>query len=257
MKCFSYHDGEVTTGFQVSQDDKLGNIVFLGQDGKGGRFEKIAVDSSNPVQIKNGLIEYAKFRPFYVNKKNYRRKYILLSDPSLSRDVVFLRVNTSTPDKGKTRGSWFSVNGNPKKIAEAFGCYNGNGPRFSDDLITMNHDDTITIIPAGRGNKRMVIKNVNGSLVCITQAEYRKEIRASKAKVRDVDEQVGCEVDQVGDEIEQQEEHLTPEEASAALDKLVPDPFDSDEPEEEETGSPEEVLTHTPDGEVSEEQQPA
>jgi len=238
MKTFQYKDGKITEGLSITQDpnEKLGKILFLGSAGKGGRFQKLAMDSRNPALDKNGVVKYAGYRHLYINRTNFRRKYTVLNDPSISRDVIMVRVNTSTADNGKSTGKWIPMKGEPKLIADAMGCHNGK-TRYADDLVSLKIGDIIMIVPAGRGNKRDILCNDNGHAICMSQSDYKKLTKVKEKTSKDTVVSVN-EKESVEKEIEQRHreiDDMSPEEASTELNRIANvdiDPFDIDDPDD-------------------------
>jgi hypothetical protein len=60
MKVFSWNAGRVTAGVEVRADERLGQIVFLGEEGRGRRYEKVALAKRNPAEVIGGRVLEAR-----------------------------------------------------------------------------------------------------------------------------------------------------------------------------------------------------
>ena len=56
MKVYTFHRGKLTDGVVVREDDRLGTVVFLGESGRGRRFEKIGLFRNNPAEVADGRV---------------------------------------------------------------------------------------------------------------------------------------------------------------------------------------------------------
>ena len=149
MRTYTFFHGNVTEGLQVSKDDQFGDIVFLGEIGRGGRCKKISLDRHNPARIQDGFVKYATPKCVEIQDKKF--KFTVLADPVRGSNSIMVRVNASTAsNKVRSSGKWVSANGDPNKmtIFKASGA-RSDGTRYCDDLLRLIPDDSILVMPEG------------------------------------------------------------------------------------------------------------
>lgn len=155
MECYTFVHGECSKGIQVVQHEKYGQIVFLGQQGRGSRFAAISLDDRRPANIHEGYLHRAFPREITIKEKEsgeVKSKFTVLSKPFRKNRKILLRVNTTMPErKTATDGRWIPWEGEPKAIVEAHGCEDPRGVsvQYCDDLIVMDPTDVIRVMPMG------------------------------------------------------------------------------------------------------------
>ncbi len=50
MKSYTWDGGKVVEGIILKNDEKLGQVIFLGEEGRGRRYEKISLGRRNPAR---------------------------------------------------------------------------------------------------------------------------------------------------------------------------------------------------------------
>ena len=194
MNCFTFHAGKITPGIGVITDDSYGQVVFLGERGKGKKFKMVSLDHSNPSEVIDGVI--TKAFPKRINTKTAEGddiQFVVLAKPFYKFDngKAFVRVNTSVPNPTKmSNGSWRSIVGRPLVVVTAWGgktvknVQNGQFsvfPKWNDDLIIMHDRDAIMVIPEGGvKDETMVIQNQKGIVEASAYCDFI-ETREGKA----------------------------------------------------------------------------
>ena len=56
MKCYTMRGGRIETGIEIQTDDRLGPVVFLGEEGRGRRYEKVGLDRKSPAPMVEGRV---------------------------------------------------------------------------------------------------------------------------------------------------------------------------------------------------------
>jgi len=177
MRCFTFKNGLVTPGIQTSQSKTGKTLIFLGSKGVGCACSLVFFDhnpSLKPDVDKDGMVNLA-----YPIKRNFDQKEgrmverVILKKAYPSPTKILLRVNTSTPSTDKINGRWKKMNGRPEHWVKSHGF--SIGQRWADDLVTMDDQDDILIIPAGGGrDDRVVIMNIKGTLSYVSEYDYQE-----------------------------------------------------------------------------------
>ncbi len=255
MRCFTFQfdpnkpsEESLTPGIKTILSRKGHRIVLLGAQEAHCSSQVIFFDrgkENEPVVDKNGLVHLA-----YPAKRTYNykrrdgevegREKTVLKFAFRSPTKILLRINTSTPSpkkisfsidshhpqSNKINGRWQAVGGWPKEWAKAHGF--SDGQRWSDDLIVMDDQDIIMIIPAGGGRSdRMIVRNDKGGITCLPEREYSQIVEAYKKEVanaikarelaEEAEEPVGESVEADVDRTLEIEKAHEPEETKAEL----------------------------------------
>ncbi len=56
MKAYTWQSGRIGKGIVVANDEKLGQVIFLGEAGRGRRYEKVALGRRNSAEVVDGRI---------------------------------------------------------------------------------------------------------------------------------------------------------------------------------------------------------
>jgi len=59
MRCYTWNGKEIQDGITLTTDPRLGQVVFLGEEGRGRRYEKVALGKRYPAEIKEGRVHEA------------------------------------------------------------------------------------------------------------------------------------------------------------------------------------------------------
>jgi len=165
MKCYTCSGGSIAAGLEVRKDDKLGNIVFLGEEGRGRRYEKVGLLRKDPAEIVNGRVVEAHPAKITINRgeKNEKSFYVLAKPQNGNDQRVLVRVNSCTGYVRGGSGGWAKLRGNPKALIQAYGAYGDAGRigSWGDDLVLMSPGDVINV--HGSRSGRWVIDYTDAS----------------------------------------------------------------------------------------------
>lgn len=159
MKCFSFSGGLITPGLDVRKDEKFGMIVFLGEEGRGRRYEKVGLLRNDPAEIVDGksIIDAHPVK-ITVNRgqENEKSFYVLAKPPQSGSDDqrVLVRVDTCTGYVRGGSGSWKALRGNPETLVHAYGAYGDAGRigSWDDDLVLVSPGDIIHVLGSRSGS---------------------------------------------------------------------------------------------------------
>jgi hypothetical protein len=206
MRCFTFFHKELTPGIQTTLSKKSRRLVFLGCKGDYCKCGIVFLDrgkdedglSTEPEVNEEGMIQlaYPAKRKFHykIAEGVEQRERVVLKRAFKSPTKILLRVNTSTLSKHKINGRWQARGGWPQEWVKAHGF--SNGQRWHDDLIVMDDQDVILIVPAGGGRSdRMIVRNDRGEISCLPELDYlrilhehQKEIAEGIARQESVEE---------------------------------------------------------------------
>lgn len=154
MKTYSFN-GSLEEGLVLTLDQKLGPVVFLGEAGRGRRYERVAIDRHNPAEIKNGRVFEAGLKKITLSAKDGKAELVFytLNLKTATKDSgdVIVRVNCQGCYTRNTYGSWETISGNPEKIVGGHGAY-GDAGRIGgwvDDLVVIHPGDAIKVKLSG------------------------------------------------------------------------------------------------------------
>ncbi len=149
MKCFCFSGGSIVAGFVVRKDDKLGEIIFLGEDGRGRRYEKVGFLRKDPAEIIDGKVFDAHPVKITINRgeKNEKSFYVLAKPQSGNDQRILVRVDTCTGYVRGGAGGYKALKGNPETVVHAYGAYGDAGRigSWDDDLVVMSPGDVINV----------------------------------------------------------------------------------------------------------------
>lgn len=165
MKCYEFENGEIKTGFTLTEHEKFGRVVLLGIAGASGENTcRVSLDKNNPAVIRDNRVTEAWLRTIYV--KN-RASFTVLQRPfreySKNKPPILVRVNTSSPSfNDKINGSWRQSAGSPQLIFKSTGMRTKS--RFCDDIVQLREGDGIVVNSEGN-SKEIEIMNKKGAPV--------------------------------------------------------------------------------------------
>lgn len=153
MKCYTFSGGRVSKGIAVREDSKLGLVVFLGEEGRGRRYEKVGLFRKNPAEVKDGRVYKAHPVKITINRGTDReRSFFTLAEPNNGNDRrVLVRINTQWVYTRNTAGSWKAVKGEPQDLVVGYGAHGiaGRIGNWDDGLVLMSPGDVIRVKPEG------------------------------------------------------------------------------------------------------------
>ncbi len=187
MKLFTWNDGEIRQGLTLTQDERLGKVVFLGEAGRGRRFEKIGLDRFEPAEVVDGCVLEAYPKKITLSakpEKGLKEKvfYVLQKPRKDEEEAVLVRIYTLTSYIRRANGRYSVVEGNPETLIGGHGAFGDAGRvgSWADGLVTMKEGDVIRVYPS-RGEHSYVLWLEEGKPVTATWQEYENIVAVKKA----------------------------------------------------------------------------
>jgi len=152
MKCYTWYCGSVSQGIATKTDEKFGTVVFLGEDGRGRRYEKIALGRKNPAEVVNGKVIEGYPVKITLSAKDGKleKVFFVLEKPSSEDGRVLMRVNTYGGYIRGGSGCWKKISGSPEAIISGYGAFGDAGRigNWDDGLVFMKSGDVLWIHPS-------------------------------------------------------------------------------------------------------------
>jgi len=148
MKCFTFAGGKIAAGLEVRKDDRLGDVVFLGETGRGRRYEKIGFFRKDPAEIVNSFVTEAHPVKITVNRGADEKSFVVLAKPKDAKDQrVLVRINSYTGYVRCGSGGWKKLLGNSEALVHAYGAFGDAGRigSWGDDLVLMAPGDAVEV----------------------------------------------------------------------------------------------------------------
>ncbi len=155
MKTYTYSRGSLSDGISVVQDEKFGPVVFLGEEGRGRRYEKISVSRKAPAEIVDNKIFEAEPTKITLSagEGKSEKTFFVLSNSKIKRndEAVFIRINTEGTYTRNTIGCWETMKGDPETVILGNGAYGDAGRigRWDDGLVIMRPGDALKVTLSG------------------------------------------------------------------------------------------------------------
>lgn len=177
MKCFSFSNGRISSGFDVQQDAKLGMVVFLGEDGRGRRYEKIGLLRKDPADVVEGRVLNAHPSKITVNRaQKNETSFLVLGKQSVddSDQRILVRVKTYTGYVRHGNGCWVSIVGNAVALVHAIGAFGDAGRigNWSDDIVIMSPGEAIAVRGSRSGRWVIHYKDADGGPVVMEKQDW-------------------------------------------------------------------------------------
>jgi len=152
MKTYSFNRS-VSEGIALTSDEKFGPVVFLGEVGRGRRYEKVALDRHNPAPAVNNRVLECEPRKITLPAREDKPEKIfyVLARATKSSDAVLVRVNTEGVYTRDTIGGWKTLKGQPETLIAGYGAYGDAGRigNWHDGLIVMRPGDALKVTLSG------------------------------------------------------------------------------------------------------------
>ena len=258
MRCFTFAHGELTPGIKTTVSESGKRLVYLGMKGSYSRYYTVffANKKKQPEVDSAGLVHFA-----YPTKWGYNVKIkgsdevieeekVVLAKAYPSPTKILLRINTSTQSKHRINGRWQSRGGWPTTWVKAHGF--SNGQKWVDDLVVMDDQDVILIVPAGAGrSERMIVRNDRGEISLLPEVEYLEIVKAHKKELREAKSRRESVVEAVAVSKQEVKTVETGVDSNLEKEKIEPD-NKSEAPQGDKEGKAhqvkEEAVLHTEEG---------
>jgi len=188
MKVFTWNSEGISAGLQVQADEKLGQIVFLGETGRGRRYEKVGLARHNPAEILNGRVVEAQPVKITLPAKDGKpeKHFFILEKPKIGTCNVLVRINSYGGYIRGAYGSWQTIAGQPETLVRAYGAFGDAGRigNWDDGLVVVHPGDVIKIHPSrtwGHGDSALWI-NEAGELQTASWQDYEIMMAAYEAE---------------------------------------------------------------------------
>lgn len=185
MKTYNW-SGSLSEGLPLTQDEKLGKVVFLGESGRGRRYEKVGFSRRNPPEVTANRVMEAELQQITIPVRDGKPKikFWVLAKSSEVTEKVIVRANTEGTYTRHTSGRWQAIAGEPERVIEGWGAYGDAGRigGWTDGLVIMKPGDVIKIILSGgyKFEPRALWYDAASGLQTATWKDY-ENIQALKA----------------------------------------------------------------------------
>jgi hypothetical protein len=184
MKCFIWQSGSVSQGFALTSDERLGQVLILGENGRGRRYEKVALGKRNPAEVINGRVLEAHPMKITLPAKDGKpeKAFYVLEKPRNGGDEVLVRVYTYTSYIRGGQGCWRIIAGKPETLVSGYGAFGDAGRigNWDDGLVVMRPGDVLKVFPS-RGTEHALWLE-NGKPVTTTWKDYENIQAVAKAQ---------------------------------------------------------------------------
>ncbi len=154
MKTYSWQSGSVNDGLALMADERLGQIVLLGEAGRGRWFEKVGLDRRNPALKVDGRVFDAHPRKVVLPAKPEEGKkektfYVLERPQQGCETKLLVRINTYTGYLKESSGHFTVVKGKPETLISGYGAEGaaGRNGSWTDSLVIVTEGDVLKIHP--------------------------------------------------------------------------------------------------------------
>lgn len=159
MKTYSFVHGSLFEGIALTPDEKFGPVVFLGEIGRGRRYEKVALSRKNPPEVRENKVFDAEPVKIVVPARDNKSEQIfwVLAKPQKSDDgSVLVRINTEGTYTRNTGGGWKAITGSPETVVSGYGAYGDAGRigNWDDGLVIMRLGDVLRVKRSGGHKNR-------------------------------------------------------------------------------------------------------
>ena len=152
MKSFTWTTSGLSSGLNVQDDSKLGQIVFLGEEGRGRRYEKVGISRRNPAEILDGRVMNANPVKITLPAKDSKpeKSFFVLERPRFATQNVLVQINSNGGYVRGGHGGWKVVEGNPETMVSGYGAFGdaGRTGNWNDGIVLMHPGDVVKIHPS-------------------------------------------------------------------------------------------------------------
>lgn len=187
MQTYTFSNGTVGRGLFLSSDEKLGQVLLLGESGRGRTLVKVGLDRRNPAEVKEGGVFNAVPTKITIPPKEGKPEFsfFVLSKPQAETRTICVRINTVGTYTKYTYGGWKAVEGQPETVVVGHGAYGDAGRigGWSDSLVVMRPGDVVKVVLSGGHKFRpyALVCGTDGSLSAHDFDEWEKAQAQAKA----------------------------------------------------------------------------
>lgn len=189
MKCYEWRGGRLTAGLQLTADERLGQVIFLGEAGRGRRYEKVAIGRRNPAVVVDGRVLEARLVKIILPAKDGKpeKGFFVLEAPNLAEEhgaPVIVRVNTYGGYVRNGNGSWTTLSGTPEEVISGYGAFGDAGRigGWADGLLILRSGDALRVVESRSEGVRWVIWHTGEAVKTATLQEYENLQAVAKAE---------------------------------------------------------------------------
>jgi hypothetical protein len=186
MRCFTWSGGCISKGIALTHDERLGQVVYLGETGRGRWYEKIALCRHQPAEVVDGRVLEAfpkKITLAAKPDKGMKEKtfYVLQKPRNGNGDKVLVRIRTLTSYIRGASGRYTKVEGEPETLIAGYGAFGAAGRvgSWDDGLVVMKAGDVLRVYPS-RGQHSYALWLEDGVPQTATWQDYQN-LRAVEA----------------------------------------------------------------------------
>jgi hypothetical protein len=185
MKTYNWKAGNVNEGLALTSDERLGQVVFLGEGGRGRRYEKIALGRRNPAEVVDGKILEAHPVKITLKAKEGKpeKSFYVLEKPRHNNDQVLIRICTLTSYIRGASGRYIKVEGEPETLISGYGAFGAAGRvgSWDDGLVVMKAGDVLRVYPS-RSQYSYALWLEDGKPITTTWKDYENIQAVAKAQ---------------------------------------------------------------------------
>ncbi len=196
MKAFTWQGGEVREGIGLVADTHLGLVVFLGEEGRGRRYEKVALGRHRPADVFEGCVYDAHPAKISLPARDGKpeKVFYVLEKPRGGTTEVLVRINSHTSYIRNGQGCWRTIVGEPQTLISGYGAFGDAGRigNWDDGLVVLRPGDVLKVFPS-RGNEYALwLKDGKPTTTSWKDYENIQAVEKAKALVANAAENPGA-----------------------------------------------------------------
>lgn len=194
MKCLTWTTSGLSAGLQVQTDEKLGRIVFLGEDGRGRRYEKVGLSRRNPADIENGRVMNANPVKIVLPAKDGKpeKSFCVLERPTAEIKNALVRINSYGGYVRGGQGGWKNITGKSETLVSGYGAFGDAGRigNWDDGLVVIHPGDVVKIHPSCANSDSVIWMDEIGQIQTASWQDYETimAIHKAEATIADAEE---------------------------------------------------------------------
>jgi len=153
MRCYHWTGEQLEDGIPLIQDKKLGELVFLGEEGPKGRFVKLTIHREHKPWINRGRLMGALPEKITQRRGNGRSFWVMRRQYNPSNNTKSLvRVYSKAFGSSSNDAHWQRLAGEPRLEVDGRGRYpqaSSSDSFWCDALISMSKGDIIAMTRDG------------------------------------------------------------------------------------------------------------